>query len=675
MMFSITTGKLIHDEVVLFNAVEDGVSLLETPDGGAFLKVVGKAQTSSLGMPRPKQFTLAHRYEPFWMRPAVAETAADIPAETQLLLGDLDGRVMLVVPLAEPGGRCSLEGSKDGRLWVVVEGDADLPPDFAAVYLAVQDAGEHLHTFLARAAAEVARHLKIKLRHEKPLPAFAEELGWCTWDAFYQEVCPEKIREGLRAFCTAGVPVGFIIVDDGWQSERNLGEERGRRLTSFSPNEKFGGDFSALVREAKEEFGLHHVLAWHSMTGYWAGVETEAFPGYGAREVRRNFSQGILRHWPEANTKWWGAEAGVVSAGQVGRFFNEYHTLLKSQGIDGVKVDNQAALEGLLHPGETRGELYAAYRAALEQSVDKHFAGNVLHCMSCANDLLYARGETALTRTSTDFWPGKPETHGLHLWTNALVSLWFGQFVHPDWDMFQTHLEGGWSAFHAAARAISGGPVYVSDVPRKTEAGLLNRLVCEDGTVPRCDGPAMMARESLFADMTRAEALLKLVNTNRGGRAGVVGLFHCGYDLQGAGEITGAISPEDVEAIAGHERYLVCVERNGIADEPRVMRRDERVSVVLRQAGYAIATIVPIVEGIAVAGLMDKMNPGATVGEVVRDGGVVRISMRGSGRLGLWSENGVAAISQNGRRVAPVTSAGAWVEVEVEAGEVVVNGA
>jgi raffinose synthase len=361
----------------------------------------------------------------------------------------------------------------------------------------------------------------------------------------------------------------------------------------------------------------------------------------------------------------------MIPRAQAPRFFEEYHTLLKSQGIDGVKVDNQAVLEGLLPPGETRSEMYAAYRGALEQSANKHFGGNLLHCMSCVNDLLYARGETALTRTSTDFWPNKPETHGLHLWTNALVSLWFGRFAHPDWDMFQTHLEGGWSAFHAAARAISGGPVYVSDVPGKSDAGLLNRLVCDDGMVPRCDGPAMMAQECLFADLTRGEALLKLVNTNRSGRAGVVGLFHCGYHAHGAGAMAGAISPGDVAAIGGHDRYLVCVMHDGIMALPRVMRGDEHLRVVLNQSGHAIATIVPLVEGLAVAGLMDKMNPGATVGEIVREGKLMRMSVRGTGRLGLWCEGGIASISQNRRITGPAE--GPWIEAAVQAGEVVIK--
>ena len=75
--------------------------------------------------------------------------------------------------------------------------------------------------------------------------------------------------------------------------------------------------------------------------------------------------------------------------------------------------------------------------------------------------MLYGALNSTLTRTSTDFWPTLPASHGEHLYVNAQVSAWFGEFVHPDWDMFQSgHPMGG---FHAAGRAVSGGPVYVSD--------------------------------------------------------------------------------------------------------------------------------------------------------------------------------------------------------------------
>jgi raffinose synthase len=416
------------------------------------------------------------------------------------------------------------------------------------------------------------------------------------------------------------------------------------------------------------------VLAWHALQGYWSGLDAEALPQYQVWETPRHFSPGILHHFPQANTQYWGSAASVISPEHIGQFFDDYHALLQSQGVDGVKVDNQAAMEGLTRD-VPRVALYQAYRRALEESVAAHFGGRVLHCMSCANDLLYAAGDTPLTRTSTDFWPKKPETHGLHVWTNALVSLWFGHFIHPDWDMFQSHLEGGWSEFHAAARAICGGPVYVSDKPRQHDAALLRRLVLSDGTLPRCDRPATIARDCLFEDVAHAPTLLKILNTNRQTTAGVIGLFNCHYNAEHpAPAITGTFTPADIPEIQGHGRYVVHLARgHGTGTLAFVAAPADRIAVSLAQAQYEIATIVPLEEGIAIVGLLDKLNPAATVGQITRNANSLHLTLRDAGTLGVWSDQPLKHIEQAGNRL-PFTTNGNWITVPIPApGEVILT--
>ncbi len=59
---------------------------------------------------------------------------------------------------------------------------------------------------MERAAASVmARMGTGRLRRDKPLPEFVDQFGWCTWDAFYQDVSQEKVREGLESFAAGGV--------------------------------------------------------------------------------------------------------------------------------------------------------------------------------------------------------------------------------------------------------------------------------------------------------------------------------------------------------------------------------------------------------------------------------------------------------------------------------------
>ena len=59
--------------------------------------------------------------------------------------------------------------------------------------------------------------------------------------------------------------------------------------------------------------------------------------------------------------------------------------------------------------------------------------------------------------------------------------------MQPDWDMFQSSHERG--AFHAAARVVSGGPVYVSNKVGAHDFELLRKMVLSDGSVLRADLP------------------------------------------------------------------------------------------------------------------------------------------------------------------------------------------
>lgn len=40
----------------------------------------------------------------------------------------------------------------------------------------------------------------IKLFYLMQMPGMLDWFGWCTWDAFYQDVNPQGIRDGLKRF-------------------------------------------------------------------------------------------------------------------------------------------------------------------------------------------------------------------------------------------------------------------------------------------------------------------------------------------------------------------------------------------------------------------------------------------------------------------------------------------
>lgn len=176
--------------------------------------------------------------------------------------------------------------------------------------------------------------------------------------------------------------------------------------------------------------------------------------------------------------------------------------------------------------------------AALESSIAAHFPGNhAINCMCHSTENLYRFAATSVARASDDFYPRDPASSTPHIAACAFNSLFLGALVQPDWDMF--HSRHAAAALHAAARAVSGAAVYVSDKPGEHDVSLLQQLVLPDGGVLRGSLPGRPTRDCLFVDPLRdGVSLLKVWNV--GPVAGVVGVFHLQVGgLKGVGRRAG----------------------------------------------------------------------------------------------------------------------------------------
>jgi raffinose synthase len=160
-----------------------------------------------------------------------------------------------------------LRGSGKNGLELVAEtGDPQvIASSMVGLFVA---AGENPYALVAAAARSVAARLgSVRLRDQKQLPGFVDQFGWCTWDAFYQHVSHDLVRQGLQSFIEGGVQPKLLILDDGWQSVHETPENE-RRLSAFAANEKFPGDLGTTVQMAKHEFGIETFLVWHAIMGY-----------------------------------------------------------------------------------------------------------------------------------------------------------------------------------------------------------------------------------------------------------------------------------------------------------------------------------------------------------------------------------------------------------------------
>ncbi|CAL0317287.1 unnamed protein product [Lupinus luteus] len=481
---------------------------------------------ASLGKLKNLNFMSIFRFKVWWTTHWVGSNGRDLETETQFLMiensdsGYGSSRpYVLIVPIIEGQFRASLQGGIDDNIDVCVESGSSKVKGRSYESIVYLHAGEDPFVLVNDAMTVVRAHLEtFNLLEEKSPPNIVDKFGWCTWDAFYLTVHPRGVWEGVKELVDGGVPPGFVLLDDGWQSISHdedpitkegmshtiAGEQMPCRLINYEENYKFKNYVSskgmpeAVIEKPKLSVGLETTM------------EDLA--------VDKIVNNGV----------------GLVTPNMVHQMYEGLHSHLENAGIDGVKVDVIHLLEMVCEKYGGRVELAKAYYKALTNSVRKHFKGNgVIASMEHCNDFMLLGTEAiSLGRVGDDFWCTDPYgdpngtfwLQGCHMVHCAYNSLWMGNFIHPDWDMFQsTH---PCAAFHAASRAISGGPIYISDTVGNHNFELLKTLVLPDGTILRCEHYALPTKDSLFSDpLHDGKTMLKIWNLNK--YTGVIGVFNC----------------------------------------------------------------------------------------------------------------------------------------------------
>lgn len=580
-----------------------------------------------------------HRKGLYWNRAAVAEESfADVGEVQWLLFQHEEGGYGLWIPLVDNGVRAYLESGDDA---FTLRWSTDVLPAEAA--LLYQGQGADLHELCAAAMEAIQAKLgTFQLRRSRAKPEFAQGLGWCTWDAFYHEVTGEKIREGLQSFRDGDIQLGYVILDDGWL------DRDGDLLLSFGTHStQFPGGLAPVVRMAKEEFGVRQFGVWHALPGYWAGLHPD---GELANRYRTVPTTGCIRPWDKQFLK-----LNLVHPEEASRFFDDFHGHLADQGVDFVKVDGQSSLEVFTEGQLPRVPTMAAFQAGLQASVAKHFGGASIHCMANGSDVAYHFDTATVFRNSDDFFPNKPASHGRHLWDNAINALWTSQFALPDWDMFWSGHEQG--EFHAAARAISGGPIYCSDRPGEQNFSVLKRLAFPDGRILSGDRPALPSAESMFANPTQEPTLLKI--TNRAGVSSVIGVFHCGMEAM---VVTEEVQLQHVHD-ADHEGGVVFSVKSG------TVVAGDKATVSLDPLSWEILQFTPWLSGwLAPIGAIEKFVPAAGWQVVAHSDASVILQANGAG-LFAFLVRGQFSVDEVALNEITDHALGAWCSVNLTQGQ------
>ncbi|KAK9021267.1 hypothetical protein V6N11_011265 [Hibiscus sabdariffa] len=652
-------GKVVLTQVPTNIIVSQGIS----GSGSAFLGSTSAIPSSrhvfNLGILQGYKLLCLFRFKIWWMIPGYGKSGSDVPLETQMLLLEIkqesavedDGSsdsdtentfYVLFLPVLDGDFRTSLQGTPANELQFCVESvfinSGDNP--FELIKNSIKILEKHKGTF---------RHIE-----NKKIPAHLDWFGWCTWDAFYTE------QDTVNEFRKEGEPL-----IEGTQFASRLVDIK--ENSKFKSSESDGGysDLREFVNTIKGKFGLKYVYVWHALTGYWGGVlpSSETMKKYNPKIVYPIQSPGNIGNLrdviPDSLEKY---GVGIIDPQKIFDFYNDLHSYLASNGVDGVKVDAQNLIETLGSGFGGRVSLTRQYQQALEQSTSRNFKdNNLICCMSHNSDSIYSSKTSGVARASEDFMPREPTFQTLHVASVAFNSLLLGEIVVPDWDMFHSKHET--AEFHGVARAIGGCAVYVSDKPGNHDFEILRKLVLPDGSILRAKHAGRPTRDCLFKDpVMDGKSLLKIWNLNK--LCGVVGVFNC----QGAGNwplkqaikdmkttpsaISGNVSPCDVEFnldVAGENwngDFAVYAFNSGSLSR---LPKKGKINVSLATLKFEIFTISPIRvfgQGVRFApiGLLDMYNSGGAVEAIDANmndlsDSTVKIKARGSGRFGVYSSS------------------------------------
>lgn len=348
------------------------------------------------------------------------------------------------------------------------------------------DAVDNAYAFAHKTGA-----ISVLMRDQREYPEMFEKFGWCSWNAFYQEPTSEKIYKKLDEFKEKNIPVHWVLIDDGWSPTEDL------KLLSFKENrEKFPEGFKECIRRIKEDYGVKQVGVWHTIHAYWAGIhpDSELF-----REHKDEimFSRLFDRYIP------------INKIYEQFKFWDEWHEYLEECGVDFVKVDNQASDDVYIEQDSLVRGMRVSH-AALELSVDKHFDGKIINCMGMDMANVLNRPHTAISRNSDDFYPDRENGFAMHLQQNVYNAIWHSQIYHCDYDMW-------WSGKadpvqSGLLRAISGGPIYISDAIGETDPEGIKPVVGEDGEIYRLDGYAKPTEDCIYRDCKGKNSIQKTFN-------------------------------------------------------------------------------------------------------------------------------------------------------------------
>lgn len=480
------------------------------------------------------------------------------------------------------------------------------------------------------------------LRNAKEYPEPFRYLGWCSWEEFKWDIREDVLIKAIHDLDASKVPVRWVLIDDGHIDEGegastpNAGGQNGevpiqegdRRLFSLEANRmRFPQGWKPIL-DARKKTKIEWMGVWLNFNGYWGGIHRDNALG-AINDSLIETTAGILQPHHDG-------DGSAV-------FYDAFIGQQSQQGFDFVKVDNQAK-NITFYQGNVPNAVKATMsnHRALENAVDRNMTA-MINCMAHNNLCAFSTRHSQITRCSEDYKKGDLWRAKHHLNNSFANMLWLGQTVWGDHDMFHSS-DAVANGVMARSKAISGGPIYLSDHPDNIQLEQVMPLCFNDGRLLQPLAPAVPLPESAFVNTYEDDAAYRVIAPLSHGCAAVAA-----YNLTHPEKpVHGRITAEDYRWAGGMmqaeplewELPAEGVIAYDVLSKTVHRLQDEPVSFTLENFSDAFFLLCPIRNGVAVIGREDKILGPEGLESISAAGNTVSLTLKEAGPVLIWSATG-----------------------------------
>lgn len=566
--------------------------------------------------------------------PGIPSNGAPSVLGDALLLELADGEFLFAKAVAGENSISWFQVNKDGSLTVYLStlGTDNLASQ-APVLLA--EKGKTVYNAIHKAYTALIGNREVSALQKRTDKDYFEAfnyLGWCSWEHYHFDIDETKMLNDLDGIEASGLPIRYVLIDDGHLANKN------RQLTSFVPDkERFPNGWKNIISRKKED-KIKWMGLWYNFCGYWMGISPENDFPEKIKETLYTYNGSMLPGKSKEN---------------IGIFYQYYIGTLKDYGFDFLKIDNQSFLLPL-YMGNTEVIRQAkACNLALEEQTHNQQVG-LMNCMAQNILNIDHTQYSNLARVSIDYKKYDEDMAKSHLFQSYTNTLLQGQTVWPDHDMFHSS-DTICGSLMARSKAISGGPVYLSDSPVDFVKENILPLIDEEGRIFRPEAPAIPTPESVITNPLKDGKAYRVFAPTGNEAVSLI----C-YNLNTSPshhQVETTISPADYslrETMSGKaapqaERILLYDWEKQTAE---VLTADKQIAL----EGFTdrLFHLCPIRNGWAVVGIQEKFLSPATVEVIFSSPKQLKLNVLCPGNLRVWAEGN----SQQELRIIPVSHPG-----------------